>query len=86
MLDCGMRRPTRRFCRRCGYLLFGGEAWLIVGDLAKSSQPDVLQFAVLPSVGDHLVRVRADKGAFHAVKVGRFVVGTCWIEIMTFIC
>lgn len=65
------------FGRRGGHLLLGGQAALVVGHLAESGQPDVLQLAVLAPVGDHLVGVRADEGALEAVEVRGLVVLAC---------
>lgn len=56
-----------------GVLTLHGPAWLAGGKLLETRSRDAVQLGVLPSMSDHLVRVRANKLAFQAVKVRRFV-------------
>lgn len=49
----------------------------IVRYLPKASVSNVFQFAVLPSMGDHFIGVRANEITFHAMEMGRLVVVSC---------
>lgn len=56
-----------------GVLALHGSARLAGSELLETGCRNAVQLGVLPSMGDHLVRVRADEVAFQTVKVRRFV-------------
>lgn len=54
-------------------LTLHGPAGLTGGELLETRRRDAVQLGVLPSMGDHLIRVRANKVALETVKVRRLV-------------
>lgn len=56
-----------------GMLALYTTAGLTRRELLKTCRRDTVQFRVLPPVGDHFVRVRANEVALEAMEVGRLV-------------
>lgn len=56
-----------------GMLTLHGSAGLTGRELLKTRRRDAVQLGVLPSMGDYLVRVRANKIALQTMKVRRLV-------------
>lgn len=56
-----------------GVLALHGPAGLTGSELLETRRRDAVKLGVLPSMSDHLVRVRANKVALQTVKVRRLV-------------